>query len=128
MAYDTDSDNDAKGTADTDAGEAVENASPAESDAHKGMLGEVLDMLQSQGIDLDQLAQQYGLPHVDVDNLNGAQLAQLTQQLATQHPELLAQVAERFPAAQGILGMLTGGGSGGAGGGGLGGILGRLFG
>jgi hypothetical protein len=106
---------------------AVANAAPAAAEAHKSLLDEALGMLSGQGVDLDQLAQSYGLPHVDVNNLNPAQLVQLTQQLAQQHPEILQSVAQRFPEAQGLLGMLTG--SGGQGGGGfLGGILGRFLG
>ena len=106
--------------------QALANVAPAEVDAHKDMLSEALGMLNGQGFDLGTIAQNFGLPHLDLNNLNAAQIVQLTQQLAQQHPEIVQEVAQRYPAAQGILGYLTGGSSTG-GGGFLGGILGKIL-
>jgi hypothetical protein len=106
-----------------DAADAVRSATPEEDDAHRGMLGEVLGVLQGQGIDVNQLAQQYGLPHADVGNMSPEQLVQMTQKLAQEHPEIVSEVSQRFPMAQGLLSALTGGDAGG----GLGGLLGRFL-
>ena len=126
MTY-NDADANASDVPDPNAGaQALDNAAPAEVDAHKDMLSAALGMLNGQGLNIDTLAQRFGLPHLDLNNLNAAQIVQLTQQLAQQHPEIVAEVAERYPAAQGILGYLTGGSSNG-GGGFLGGILGKIL-
>ena len=126
MTY-NDPDTDASAAPDPNEGaQALQNAAPAEADAHKDMLSEALGMLNGQGFDLGTLAQKFGLPHLDLNNMNPAQMVQLTQQLAQQHPEVVAEVVQRYPAAQGIVGYLTGGGNSG-GGGFLSGLLGKIL-
>ncbi len=100
---------------------AVANAHPDEVDAHRNMIGDVLSHLSDRGIDIDAIAEDAGVSSSDVQELTHGDLAGITQYLAQNHPELLQSVSDRYPAAQGILGAVTGGG-------GIGGILGRFLG
>ena len=106
----------------SDAGAAVANASPDEVEAHRGMLGEVMQHMADNGIDIDEIAEDAGIATSDVDALGHDDLATLTQYVAQNHPEVLQNVADRYPAAQGLLGALTGGD-----GGGIGGFIKKLF-
>ena len=110
--YNDSSDNDDPST-------AIENASDDEVDAHRNMLGEVIQNLADNGVDVDELAEKAGIESADVDALSHDDLATLTQYVAQNHSDLVQNVSDRFPAAQGLLGAITGGG---------GGLLGKLFG
>ncbi|MGO8670010.1 MAG: hypothetical protein ACLQVD_01370 [Capsulimonadaceae bacterium] len=98
---------------------AITNAAPHEQDAHRTMIGEVVQHLSDSGIDVDELAEKAGIESSDVEALTHDDLATLTQYVSQHHPELVQDVSTRYPAAQGILGALTGG---------MGGLLGKFFG
>lgn len=100
---------------------AVANAHPDEVEAHRNLIGDVLSHLSDRGIDIDAIAEDAGVSSSDVQELTHGDLAGMTQYLAQNHPELLQSVSDRYPAAQNILGAVTGGG-------GIGGILGRFLG
>ena len=106
----------------SDAGAAVANATPDEVEAHRSMLGEVMQSLADEGIDIDEIAEDAGISTSDVDALGHDDIATLTQYVAQNHPEVLQTVSDRFPAAQNLLGALTGGG-----GDGIGGFITKLF-
>lgn len=106
----------------SDAGSTLANATPGEVEAHRNMLGEVMQHLADNGIDVDEVAEDAGISSSDVDALGHDDLATLTQYVAQNHPEVLQTVSDRFPAAQGILSQLTG-----ADGGGLGGFINKLL-
>ena len=131
QSQDTDySDQAQDGDASTGA-QALTEAAPHEVEAHRNMLGDALQSLSDKGIDVDALAEKAGVSSSDVDALNHDDLANLTQYVAQNHPEILQQVTDRYPAAQGLLGMVLGGNQGGSSGGSggfLGGILGRFTG
>ena len=121
---------------DTDMGaQLLQMAGGDEINAHKDLLGQALSHLSGQGMDLNQIAQMAGVGTPDVNALSPAHLVQLTQWVAVNHPEVLQMLAEHFPAAQGLLGLLTGRtpasageGASANGGGILGGLLGRVLG
>ena len=125
MAYD-DQDDDGQG----DATQAVAQADPEAQDAHKDMLSEALGHLGGQGVDVQSLLGQAGVGTTDPSQMSHGDLVATTLALARSHPEVMQMVASRFPAAQGLLGSVLGGGAaqGGeaAGGGMLGGLLGRF--
>ena len=129
MAYD-DQDDDGQG----DAAQAVAQADPEAQDAHKDMLSEALGHLGGQGVDVQSLLGQAGVGTTDPSQMSHGDLVASTLALARSHPEVLQMVASRFPAAQGLLGSVLGGGAaqgaegadGQAGGGMLGGLLGRF--
>ena len=125
MAYD-DQDDDGQG----DATQAVAQADPEAQDAHKDMLSEALGHLGGQGVDVQSLLGQAGVGTTDPSQMSHGDLVSTTLALARAHPEVMQMVASRFPAAQGLLGSVLGGGAaqGGeaAGGGMLGGLLGRF--
>jgi hypothetical protein len=109
----------------------VQNAAPEAVDEQRGLLGEVLAYLSSQqGIDPRTIAEQAGVSTPNINSLNAGDLAQMTIHLARTHPEIVAMIAQRFPAAQQLLGLLTGGQAAptGNGGGLLGGLLGQVLG
>ena len=125
MAYD-DQDDDQQ----ADATQAVAQADPEAQDAHKDMLSEALGHLGGQGVDVQSLLGQAGVGTTDPSQMSHGDLVSTTLALARAHPEVMQMVASRFPAAQGLLGSVLGGGAapGGeaAGGGMLGGLLGRF--
>jgi len=120
------------------AGAAVVEQAPLEAQqAHRDLLGTLLGEVAGQlGVSPQQVAQQYGASTADPNQFGLDDIVRLTQNLAMQHPEIVAMVVQRFPQAQPILlalagGALGGGGAAGgqsAGGGLLGGILGNLLG
>jgi len=89
-----------------DGTQAIADASPDEVEAHRGLLGEALSVLQSRGVDTSTLADEAGALTDDVSQMSHGDLVNTTLALAQQHPELLQQVADRYPAAQGILGSV----------------------
>lgn len=107
--------------------QAVAGAAPEEVDAHRGLVGEALQMLQGQGGNPAELMQQAGVGTTDPNQMSHGDLVSTTLALARQHPEILALVARKFPQAQGLLSMVLGGGSSG-GGGMFGGLLGSILG
>jgi len=123
MAYD-DQDDDQQ----EDATQVVAQADPEAQDAHKDMLSEALGHLDGQGVDVQSLLGQAGVGTTDPSQMSHGDLVASTLALARAHPEVLQMVASRFPAAQGLLGSVLGGGAAGAegqagGGGLLGGLL-----
>jgi len=127
MAYD-DQDEDEQG----DAVQAVAQADPDAQDAHRDMLSEALGHLGGQGVDVQSLLGQAGVGTTDPSQMSHSDLVSTTLALARSHPEVVAMISQRFPAAQGLLGSVLGGDAaqgaeGQAGGGGmLGGLLGRF--
>jgi hypothetical protein len=91
--------------------------SGAGSQTHRNFIGEALQHLSDRGIDVEGLAEKAGVSSTDVNNLTEDDLGQLTQYIQQNHPEAIQAVSDRFPAAQGILSALGGGG-----------FLGKLFG
>ena len=123
---DTQDDQDTGGT---DAHQAMANAAPEEVDAHRGLLGEAMNMLQGQGVDTQALAGQAGVGTTDPDQMSHGDLISMARTLAQQHPEVVQEVSQQFPQAQGLLNSVLGGGGAQGGGGGIfGGLLGKLFG
>jgi hypothetical protein len=110
-----------------DAEQAVGQAAPEEVDAHRGLLGEAMSHLGGQGVDVEGLLGQAGVGTTDPSQMSHGDLVSSTLALARAHPEVMAQIAQRFPQAQGLLGSVLGGaGGGGQSGGMLGGLMGRL--
>jgi hypothetical protein len=108
---------------DSDDGErAVSNASPDEVDAHRALLDKALTVLQSRGVDTSELISDAGAVTDDVSQMSHGDLASTTLALAQLHPELLQELSQQFPDAQGILGAVLQ-----SGGGGLSGILSRFL-
>lgn len=131
MAYDEQEDTqeyDGQG----DAAQAVAQADPEAQDAHKDMLSEALGHLSGQGVDVGSLLGQAGVGTTDPSQMSHGDLVSTTLALARSHPEVVAMIAQRFPAAQGLLGSVLGSGAApgaegqAAGGGMLGGLLGRF--
>lgn len=103
------------------------NAAPEELQVHKNVLSEVFQHLQGQGVDTAALASQAGASTNDPQQMSHTDLLSTTLALARAHPEVVQMVAQRFPEAQGLLGMVLGSSaSSNTGGGLLGNILGRL--
>jgi len=131
MAYDEQED-DQQGEYQGDATQAMAQADPEAQDAHKDMLSEALGHLGGQGVDVQGLLGQAGVGTTDPSQMSHGDLVSTTLALARSHPEVVQMVAQRFPAAQGLLGSVLGSGAaqgaeGQAGGGGmLGGLLGRF--
>ena len=127
MAYDEQED-DGQGGAE----QAVGQAAPEEVDAHRDLLSQAMGHLGGQGVDVAGLLGQAGVGTTDPSQMSHGDLVSTTLALARSHPEVVAMISQRFPAAQGLLGSVLGGGAaqgaeGQAGGGGmLGGLLGRF--
>ncbi len=120
-------DYDGQGGQQDDAEQAVGQAAPEEVDAHRGLLGEAMSHLGGQGVDVGGLLGQAGVGTTDPSRMSHGDLVSSTLALARAHPEVMAQVAQRFPQAQGLLGSVLGGAGGGdQSGGALGGLMGRL--
>lgn len=115
-----------------DAAQALAQADPETQDAHKNMLSEALGHLSGQGVDVQSLLGQAGVGTTDPSQMSHGDLVSTTLALARAHPEVIAMISQRFPAAQGLLSSVLGSGAapgaeGQAGGGGmLGGLLGRF--
>jgi hypothetical protein len=109
-----------------DAQQAMANADPSEVDAHRSVISEVLGQLEGQGVNTQELANQAGVDTTDANQMSPQNLINMAQTLAQQHPQIMQDVAQQFPEAQGLLNSVLGGGQGG--GGILGGLMGRLFG
>jgi hypothetical protein len=111
-----------------DAAQAVAQAAPEDVDAHRNLLSEALGMLGGQGVNVQSLLGQAGVGTTDPGRMSHSDLAATTMALAQAHPEVMTEVANRFPEAGGLLNDVLGaGGQGGAGGGGmLQGLLGRF--
>jgi hypothetical protein len=103
--------------------QAMTNAAPGEVDAHRGLIGNILGQLQGQGVDTQAVADQAGVGTTDPSQMSHGDLISMAQTLAQQHPELVQDVAQQFPQAQGLLNAVLG-----SGGGGIGGMIGKLFG
>jgi hypothetical protein len=111
-----------------DATQTMAQAAPEDVDAHRGLLSEVMSQLGGQGVNVQSLLGQAGVGTTDPSQMSHGDLAATTMALAREHPEVMTEVANRFPEAGGLLNDVLGaGGQGGAGGGGmLGGLLGRF--
>jgi len=111
-----------------DATQAMAQAAPEDVDAHRGMLSEMLGQLGGQGVNVQSLLGQAGVGTTDPNQMSHGDLVSTTLALARSHPEMVTEVANRFPEAGGLLNDVLGaGGQGVAGGGGmLGGLLGRF--
>lgn len=108
-----------------DATQAVAQAAPEDVDAHRGLLGEIMGQLGGQGINVQSLLGQAGVGTADPNQMSHGDLVSTTLALARAHPEVVTEVANRFPEAGGLLNDVLG--VGGQGGGGmLGGLLGRF--
>ena len=116
------------GQAQGDPAQVMAQAAPEDVDAHRGLLSEVMGQLGGQGVNVQSLLGQAGVGTTDPSQMSHGDLVATTMALAREHPEVVTEVANRFPAAGGLLNDVLGaGGQGGAGGGGmLGGLLGRF--
>ena len=101
--------------------ETQSGAAPPEMEAHRNAIGEMLQKLSEKGIDLEKVAESAGISTTDVDALSHDDLLSLTTYIGKSHPEVLQSVSARYPAAQQLIAMLSGGSLGGM----LGGIFGR---
>ncbi len=128
MPDDYQDDDQAQGDTQGDATQAMAQAAPEDVDAHRGLLREVMGQLGGQGVNVQSLLGQAGVGATDPSQMSHGDLVATTMALAREHPEVVTEVANRFPAAGGLLNDVLGaGGQGGAGGGGmLGGLLGRF--
>ena len=130
MAYDEENTREDDGQG--EATQTVAQADPEAQDAHKNMLSEALGHLGGQGVDIQSLLGQAGVGTTDPSQMSHGDLVSTTLALARAHPEVIAMISQRFPAAQGLLSSVLGssaapGAEGQAGGGGmLGGLLGRF--
>ncbi len=112
-----------------DAEQAVAQAAPEEVDAHRDLLSQVMGHLGGQGVDVQGLLGQAGVGTTDPSQMSHGDLVSSTLALAREHPEVVQQIAGRFPEAQGLLNSVlgSGGDQAASGGGGLlGGLLGRF--
>ena len=109
-----------------DATQAVTQAAPEEVDAHRSLLSEVLGQLGGQGINVQSLLGQAGVGTTDPSQMSHSDLVSTTLALARAHPEIVTEVANRFPEAGGLLNEVLGAGGQGGSGGMLGGLLGRF--
>jgi hypothetical protein len=127
MAYD-DQEDDQQGDGDqSEATQAVAQAAPEEVDAHRSLLSEALSALGGQGINVQSLLGQAGVSTTDPSQMSHSDLVSTTLALARAHPEVVTEIANRYPEAGGLLNDVLGaGGQGGSGGGILGGLLGRF--
>ncbi len=113
--------------AQSDPTQVMAQAAPEDVDAHRGLLGEVMGQLGGQGVNVQSLLGQAGVGTTDPSQMSHGDLVATTMALAREHPEVVTEVANRFPAAGGLLNDVLGaGGQSGAGGGMLGGLLGRF--
>ena len=127
MADDYQDDDQAQGDMQGDAAQVMAQAAPEDVDAHRGLLSEVMGQLGGQGVNVQSLLGQAGVGTTDPGQMSHGDLAATTMALAREHPEVMTEVANRFPEAGGLLNDVVGaGGQGGAGGGMLGGLLGRF--
>lgn len=128
MPDDYEDDDQAQGAAQGDSAQVMAQAAPEDVDAHRGLLSEVMGQLGGQGVNVQSLLGQAGVGTTDPSQMSHGDLAATTMALAREHPEVMTEVANRFPAAGGLLSDVLGaGGQSGAGGGGmLGGLLGRF--
>ena len=122
-----DDQNDDQDTQD-DATQAVAQAAPEDVDAHRNLLSEVLGQLGGQGVNVQSLLGAAGVGTSDPSQMSHGDLVSTTLALAKAHPEVLTEVANRFPEAGGLLNDVLGAAGQGAGGSGglLGGLLGRF--
>ena len=125
---DDDQDNDqSQGDSQSDAVQAVAQAAPEEVDAHRSLLSEALGALGGQGVNVQSLLGQAGVGTTDPSRMSHSDLVSTTLALAHAHPEVVTEIANRYPEAGGLLNDVLGaGGQGGSGGGMLGGLLGRF--
>ncbi len=86
-----------------DATQAVAQAAPEEVDAHRDMLSQALSHLGGQGVDVQGLLGQAGVGTTDPSQMSHGDLVSTTLALAREHPEVVQQIAGRFPEAQGLL-------------------------
>lgn len=114
----------------TDGTQALAQAAPEEVNAHRDFLSQALGHLGGQGVDVQGLLGQAGVGTADPSQMSHGDLVSTTLALARAHPEVVQQIASRFPEAQGLLSSVLGAGGGqaaeGGGGGMLGGLLGRF--
>ena len=115
-----------QGYSQTDATQVMSQAAPEDVDAHRSLLSQALGMLGGQGVDTQNLLGQAGVSNTDPSQMSHGDLASTTMALAQAHPEVMTEVANRFPAAGGLLNDVLGAGGAGSGGGMLQGLLGRF--
>lgn len=127
MADDYQDDDQAQDSTQDDATQAVAQAAPEEVDAHRSLLSEAMGMLSGQGVDVQSLLGQAGVGNTDPSQMSHSDLVSTTLALARSHPEVVTEIANRYPEVGGLLNDVLGaGGQGGSGGGMLGGLLGRF--
>ena len=109
-----------------DATQAMSQAAPEDVDSHRSLLSQALGMLNGQGVDTQSLLGQAGVGTTDPSQMSHGDLVSTTMALARSHPEVVTEIANRFPAAGGLLNDVLGAGGQGGGGGMLQGLLGRF--
>ncbi len=88
--------------------DAVNQATPEQVDAHRGLLGEAFQMLEQQGGSSQQVAQAAQVQTTDSSAMNPEDMVRSTIALARSHPQIVEEVASRYPAAQSIVGAVLG--------------------
>lgn len=79
------------------------------SSQHRGgLLGSIMGALGSKGISPQQAQQGAGLPSLDPSKMDAGQLAQLTQWVQRNHPEVIGQAAQQHKDQPNVLGGLLG--------------------
>ena len=107
------------------AAQVVAQAAPEDVAAHRDLLGQIMGHLSGQGVNVQSLLGQAGVGTTDPGQMSHGDLVSTTLALARAHPEVVTEIANRFPEAGGLLSDVLGAG-GAAGGGPLGGLLGRF--
>lgn len=126
MADNYQDDNDQNDNDQADATQAMAQAAPEDVEAHRGLLSEAMGMLGGQGVDVQSLLGQAGVGNTDPSQMSHSDLVATTMALAQAHPEIMTEVANRFPAAGGLLNDVLGASGSGGSGGMLQGLLGRF--
>ena len=97
MADDYQDDDQAQDNSQGDATQAVAQAAPEEVDAHRGLLNEVMGQLGGQGVNVQSLLGEAGVGTTDPSQMSHGDLVTTTLALARAHPEVMTEVANRFP-------------------------------
>ncbi|HEX5323279.1 MAG TPA: hypothetical protein VFW40_05790 [Capsulimonadaceae bacterium] len=91
-----------------DGANTVNQAPEPQVDAHRNLLSEAFQMLGQQGGAPAHIAQQAQVSTTDPHAMNAEELVRTTLALARSHPQIVEEVASRYPQAQPIVGAILG--------------------